>query len=100
MSEAKDAEEAIALLKNGPAFDLLFTDVILPGPKNGVKLADEAALLVPEIKVLFTSGHSKDALIHDGKLKDGLTLIPKPYRSVALIEMVHALLANDDVGAG
>jgi len=85
VTEARGGLEAIDLLKLGPSFDLLFTDVILPGGINGVDIVEEALRLHPKIKILYTTGYSENAVIHDGKLDDGVVLLSKPYRQEDLL---------------
>ena len=71
--------EALAIVKSGRPFDLLFTDVIMPG-LNGRQLADEILKIKPGMKVLFTSGYTENAIIHHGRLDEGVLLLAKPYR--------------------
>ena len=94
--EAGDGKEAIKHLKDGRAFDLLFTDVVLPGGMNGVEIAEEAKRIHPNIKVLFTTGYAENAVVHNGMLDPGVTLVNKPYRRVALLEKVRAILDSED----
>jgi len=91
VTEARDGMEAIKLLKQ-LEFDLLFTDVVLPGGVNGVDIAEEAQRLQPGIRVLYTTGYSENAVVHDGKLDEGVELLSKPYRRNELLEKVRAQL--------
>jgi PAS domain S-box-containing protein len=91
--EAGDAWTALRLLAERPAVALLFTDVVLPGGMSGVELAREARQSRPELKVLFTSGYTEHALIHNGQVQDGVELLPKPYRKASLAKKVRAMLA-------
>ena len=59
---------------------------------NGVEIAEQAARLHPGIKVLYTSGYAENAVIHSGKLEEGVTLVIKPYRRAELLEKVRAML--------
>ena len=93
--EAGDGEEAIALLGGLPKFDLLFTDVALPGSKNGVDIADEAVRLTPGIKVLYTTGYAEQHVIHDGRLNQGMKVINKPYRRSDLLGEVRLILDSE-----
>jgi CheY-like chemotaxis protein len=61
-------------------FDLLFTDVVLPGGMNGRQLADKARALRPDLPVLFTSGYAEDVIVHHGEVESGVQLLRKPYR--------------------
>ena len=77
---AADAAEALAIVDGGAIFDLLFTDVIMPGQMNGRQLAQEIAQRRPQLKVLFTSGYAQNAMSHHGQLDPGVLLLSKPYR--------------------
>ena len=77
---ASSGAEAIAVIDAGNPIDLLFTDVIMPGNMNGRELAEEALKRRPEIRVLFTSGYTENAIIHHGRLDPGVLLLAKPYR--------------------
>lgn len=76
--EAAEAEAGLAVLKTDQRIDLLFTDVVLPG-RTGKQLADDAASLRPGLKVLFTTGYSRNAIVHHGRLDAGVQLISKPF---------------------
>ena len=73
-------------------FDLLFTDVIMPG-LNGRQLADEILKIKPGLKVLFTSGYTENAIIHHGRLDEGVLLLAKPYRKSDMAVMIRKALA-------
>jgi PAS domain S-box-containing protein len=91
---AADGREALSQVQRGTAFDLLFTDVIMPGGINGRELADEVARRRPGTKVLFTSGYTDNAIIHHGRLDDGVLLLSKPYRKSELARMVRVALGD------
>ena len=93
--EAEDGAQAIGCLQNHTAFDMLFTDVVLPGGMNGVEIAEQAVLIQPGIKVLFTTGYAENAVAHRGKLQPGSTLVNKPYRRAELLDKVRAMLDSD-----
>jgi PAS domain S-box-containing protein len=79
--EAQDAVSALAWLAS-PAADeiaLLFTDVVLPGGMTGADLARQALKVRPTLKVLFTTGYARDAIVHQGRLDEGVDLITKPF---------------------
>jgi signal transduction histidine kinase/DNA-binding response OmpR family regulator len=76
--EAADAEKALRILEGTDRVDLLFTDVVLPG-KNGRLLADSARLLRPDLRILFTTGYSRNAIVHQGRLDADVHLISKPF---------------------
>jgi|GEM_PF-3397163 len=94
--EAADGEEAINHLKNGSNFDLLFTDVVLPGSINGVDIATEAKLIHPDIKILFATGYAENAVMQNGKLEAGVNLINKPYSRASLLKMVRDILDRQE----
>ena len=64
----------------------------MPGAMNGRQLADEAIKRRPQLKVLFTSGYTEDALLHHGRLDPGVLLLAKPYRRTDLARMVRRAL--------
>ncbi len=94
--EAEDGAEAITQLTDGGAFDLLFTDVVLPGGMNGVEIAEEAKRVQPNVKVIYTTGYIENAVVHDGELAPGITLVNKPDRRAELLEKVRTALNMDD----
>jgi signal transduction histidine kinase/DNA-binding response OmpR family regulator len=89
--EAADADAAIAILKSDRRIDLVFTDVVLPG-RSGRVLADEAQRLRPGIRVLFTTGYSRNAIVHHGRLDPGVRLITKPFTFDELAARVRDVL--------
>jgi len=91
---AADGEEALAILSRGETIDLLFTDVVMPGALNGRALALKAREILPGLEVVFTSGYTENAIIHNGRLDEGVTLLSKPYRLPQLAEAVHKALAT------
>jgi len=92
--EAANAAEALAIVKAGQAFDLLFTDVIMPGGSNGRQLADQLQGIKPGLRVLFTSGYTENAIIHHGRLDTGVMLLAKPYRKSEMAAMIRTALAG------
>jgi CheY-like chemotaxis protein len=93
--EAADGAQAVTALEADGNFDLLFTDVVLPGGMSGVDIAAAAERLQPGIKVLYTSGYTENAVVHNGRLDPGVNLLTKPYGSDRLLEMVRAVLDGD-----
>ena len=91
---ASDGVAALALVDQGVAFDLLFTDVIMPGGMNGRKLAEAVLLRRAGIKVLYTSGYTDNAIVHDGHLDPGVALLRKPYRKSDLAQKIREVLAD------
>jgi len=90
--EASNAAEALDVIGNAAAVDLLFTDVIMPGPMNGRQLVDEALKRRPSLKTLFTSGYTENAIVHHGRLDSGVLLLAKPYRRSDLARMMRMAL--------
>ena len=76
--EAHDAETAMRIIRHAERIDLMFTDVVLPG-KTGRVLADEALAVRPELRILFTTGYSRNAIVHHGRLDAGVNLLTKPF---------------------
>jgi PAS domain S-box-containing protein len=91
---AASAREALDMIAAGRAFDLLFTDVILGSGFNGPALADEILRLRPSVKVLYTSGYTKDAMATHGRIDPGVALIHKPYRKIELARKIRAVLGT------
>ena len=91
---AASAREALDMIAAGRAFDLLFTDVILGSGFNGPALADEVLRLRPGVKVLYTSGYTKDAMATHGRIDPGVALIHKPYRKIELARKIRAVLGT------
>ncbi len=89
--EAPDGRVALELLKTGQDVQLLFTDVVMPG-LNGRQLADEAVQVRPNLKVLFTTGYTHNAIVHNGQLDQGVDLISKPFTFAALAKKVRQVL--------
>lgn len=78
--EAGDGPAALTLLgAQSHAVDLLFSDVVLPGGMNGQVLASQATQLFPHLKVLYTTGYAREALVHGGRLDAGVELLGKPF---------------------
>ena len=89
---ANDGLEAIKCLETGPAPDLLFTDVVLPKGINGIEVAKHARRLLPEIKVLYTSGYPEGMNPVEDTVQPGITLLPKPYLRQDLAKTLRTLL--------
>jgi signal transduction histidine kinase/CheY-like chemotaxis protein len=89
---AANAEEALTVLKSGAHVDLLFTDVVMPGQIPARELARRARDSRPNLRVLFTSGYTQNAIVHNGKLDDDVFLLSKPYRKDDLARKVRSLL--------
>ena len=89
---ASNGTEALAVIDSGKEIDLLFTDVIMPGSMNGRELAEQAIKRKPDIRVLYTSGYTENAIIHHGRLDAGVLLLAKPYRRSDLATLIRAAL--------
>jgi CheY-like chemotaxis protein len=90
--QAANAAEALAIVAAGTPFDLLFTDVIMPGGMNGKQLADAILKNRPDLKVVYTSGYTENAIIHHGRLDSGVLLLAKPYRKSDLARIIRKAL--------
>jgi len=93
VAEAEQASATIAVLESGQPFDLLFTDVMLPGGMTGVALAAAARARWPQLKVLLTSGFP-EALLDEPSAHTGLRMIGKPYREEQLARTLREVLAG------
>ena len=90
--EAPDGAGGLRMLEADPAIRLLFTDVGLPGGMNGRQLADEARRRRPDLRVLFTTGYARNAIVHHGRLDPGVALLVKPYTFAALAGKIRHVL--------
>jgi PAS domain S-box-containing protein len=93
--DAADAAEAITLFETTPHIDLLFTDIVMPGGLNGRKLADQLRARSPELKVLFMSGYTENAIVHHGRLDPGVFLLNKPFRKQDLARKVRQVFESE-----
>jgi PAS domain S-box-containing protein len=89
---ASNAAEALAIADGGAEFDLLFTDIVMPGKMNGKQLAERMRLRWPSLKVLLTSGYTDHTIVRDGRLVPDLFFLPKPYRRPQLARMLRRCL--------
>jgi len=92
ISEAENAAAALELIAAEDDIVLLFTDIVMPGGMNGRELADRALLRRPALRVLFTSGHTENTIIHQGRLDAGVQLLSKPYRRQDLALKLRSVL--------
>ena len=95
---AGDAAEALALVEAGLAFDLLFTDIVMPGDLDGVGLSAEVARLRPGTPVLLTTGWADRVRDQAGQRAEP-DLIAKPYRQTDLVRKIRLLLDQGAQGA-
>ncbi len=89
---ASSGPAALEIIRQQPAIDLLFTDVVMPGGMSGRELGDAARRLRPDLKILYTSGYSEQAIVHHGRLEPGVKLLSKPYRRADLAQKVRHVL--------
>jgi len=89
---ASDAKEALRLLSDGKHVDLLFTDIVLPGAITGRVLADQAKDIRPDLRVLYTTGYTRNAIVHQGRLDPDVHLLNKPYTQQSLARKVRDML--------
>jgi PAS domain S-box-containing protein len=90
--------EALEMLRLPGTFDLLFTDIVMPGGQHGPAMAEAARRLRPGLRVLFTSGYTESGIIHHGRLEPGVLLLNKPYRRRDLAEKVRLALNRPEAG--
>jgi len=90
--EAADGPKALQILDVVPNIRVLFTDVGLPGGMNGRQLAEMALRQRPDLRVLFTTGYARNAIVHHGRLDPGIDLISKPFTAAALATKIRELL--------
>jgi PAS domain S-box-containing protein len=89
---ADAAPAALDILGQSRTIDLLLTDVILPGLMNGRRLADEALRLRPNLKVVYMSGYTENAILHHGRLDPGVHLLQKPFLKRELSSKLREIL--------
>lgn len=91
--EASNADNALAIVNSGVKIDLLFTDVVMPGELRSPELARRAKQKLPMLQVLFTSGYTQNAIVHAGRLDEGVELLAKPFTRERLAQKIRAVLA-------
>ncbi|WP_294252820.1 response regulator, partial [uncultured Sphingomonas sp.] len=89
-----DGEQALSLLTIQPRIDMLFTDIVMPGI-NGRILADRARESRPDLKVLYTTGYTRNAIVHNGMLDPGVAFLAKPFTLDQLAGKVRQVLDED-----
>jgi signal transduction histidine kinase len=90
--EAPDAAVAKAIVEGGEQIDLVFSDVIMPGPVSSLQLGEVVRARLPQAQLLYTSGYAEGVLAHEGKLDAGINLLQKPYHPDALSARIRHLL--------
>ncbi len=91
--EANSAAAALRTLDANPEIALLFTDIVMPD-MNGRKLADEAVKRRPGLRVIYTTGFTRNAVVHNGVLDPGVNFLPKPFTLQQLGEKIREVLAR------
>lgn len=89
---AAEGAGALRLLEQGTQIDLLFTDIVMPRGMGGRDLVVAARAMIPDLKVLYTSGYTENAVFHNGKLDQGVDLLSKPYKRQHLAAKVRKVL--------
>ena len=89
--EANHAHVALGHLRNGTRPHLLLTDIVMPDV-NGRVLAEQATALCPQIKVLFMTGFTRNAVVHNGVLDAGVYLLAKPFSIAELSAKIREVL--------
>jgi two-component system NtrC family sensor kinase len=89
--EAGDAEAALTVFASNTEIKLMLTDVVMPG-MNGRALADAVQQSYPAVKTLFMTGYSRNAIVHQGRLDPGVSLIQKPFSQATLAARIRSLL--------
>ena len=88
---ASDGEAALKLLETLSGVRLLFTDIVMPG-MNGRQLADAAQAKDPALKVLYTTGYTRNAVVHDGTIDPGVAFLAKPFTIAQLATKVRQVI--------
>src|SRR5204863_5378003 len=91
---AANALEAIETLKRTPHFDLVFSDVIMPGPMNGADLIREVRRRWPAMNVLLTSGYTESTVLGKIKMPTDVKLLSKPYSSAELAQVIQQAIGD------
>ncbi len=92
--QAAQAAEALSLIEEGATIDMLFTDVVMPGPLRSVELAKLVQQRMPDVAILYTSGYAQNAIVHGGRLDAGVELLSKPYRREQLARKIRSVLGR------
>lgn len=83
---------ALEMIRQRDDIDLLFTDIVMPGGMSGRDLADQAVQIRPQLKLLYTSGYTENAIVHHGRLDPGVQLLSKPYGRAELSQKIRDVL--------
>ena len=94
VQRAENAEAALKVLESGAPVDLLFTDVVMPGAISTREFTRRAQEMLPRLLVLYTSGYTQNAIVHNGRLDDDAFLLSKPYRNDELARKLRSVFAG------
>ncbi len=94
---ANGPANALRVIDEHPEINLLFTDIVMP-EMNGRKLAEQALLRLPRLKIIYTTGFSRNAVIHNGILDRDVNFLPKPFTLEQLARKVKAALSGAQQG--
>lgn len=90
--EASSPAAAADIIRSGRHIDLMFSDVVMPGPMSSLQLGELVRAHLPQAQILYTSGYAEGVLAHEGKLQDNVNLLQKPYDFAALSARIRHLL--------
>lgn len=93
-TEAENGVAALAMLEDGRQFDLMFTDIVMPGGMSGIKLCQEAHARFPGLRLILTSGYNNEAIADGRQLEFKAPFVRKPYRKSELGRVVREVLSN------
>ncbi len=90
--KARDALSAIGIIESGLPIDLILSDVMMPGPVKLEQMVQRALQLMPDIKIIFTSGYTEGSIVHSGRLQAGIEFLAKPYGHDVLARKLRSVL--------
>ncbi|VXC12925.1 response regulator [Massilia sp. 9I] len=90
--QAQNAAQAVEVIQSGEQIDLVFSDVVMPGPVSSLQLEDVMRATLPYALILYTSGYAEGILTQEGRLRDNVNLLQKPYDFSALSARIRHLL--------
>jgi CheY-like chemotaxis protein len=91
---AADGHAALRIISREAEIEVLFTDIGLPGGMTGRQLAEAARVRRPDLKVVYTTGYARNAIVHGNVLEPGTELLPKPFNFAALAAKIRQVLAG------
>ena len=94
--EAGDSAAGLRILQSDVRIDLLVTDVGLPGGMNGRQMADAGRVKRPDLMVLFITGYAENAVVGNGHLAPGMTVLTKPFAVEAMATRIRSLIEADE----